>query len=53
MVEYKNPNCPRCGRFMDKVKAQVTEQLAGEATPVGSIVIAWVCTNPDCQEERG
>jgi len=52
MVEkYVVPNCPICGRFMDKVRAEVKEQLREGKSQVGDIVIAWVCTNPECQKE--
>ena len=40
------PNCPVCGKFMDKVEAQVTKQLSvGGKVEVGQVVTAWVCSS--------
>ena len=51
---YRAAKCSVCGRFMDKVKAVVTEQLMGGTVPlsqeINDEVIAWVCPNPKCNK---
>ena len=44
MDNVKAPNCPVCGKFMDKVNATVTAQLSASGTAVvGQNYVAWVC----------
>jgi uncharacterized protein with PIN domain len=44
--KVKAPNCPECGKFMDKVEATITKQLAEEGTGMvgAEQMVAWVCT---------
>ena len=40
------PNCPVCGKFMDKVEALVQKQLAeGGTVQIGQRVVAWACAS--------
>ena len=44
--KVRAPNCPVCGRFMDKIEAKVTKQLSkGGSVKVNSVVVAWVCSS--------
>jgi len=51
---YRAAQCSVCGRFMDKVKALVTEQIMGGTVPlsqgIDDAVIAWVCPNEKCRK---
>ena len=51
---YRAAKCSLCGRYMDKVKAVVTEQLMGGTVPlsegINDEVIAWVCPNEKCRK---
>ena len=52
----KAPNCPKCGQFMDKVEALITDQLGGgtvEISTSGSDTkVSWVCPNPKCNQPK-
>jgi len=38
-----SPNCPTCGRYMDKVIVQVVKQIGKGTVEAGSIATGWVC----------
>jgi len=55
-VGITSPNCPSCGKFMDKVEAVVLNQLSGGTVPVSTsiddAVIAWVCPGEKCRKPK-
>lgn len=51
------PNCPQCGKFMDKVEVLVVENLQQgtvEVSKGGSdTYIGWVCSDEKCSKAKG
>jgi ribosomal protein L34E len=44
MDNVKAPNCPVCGKFMDKVEVSVLQQLSESGTAVEDRpYVGWVC----------
>jgi hypothetical protein len=56
MGDITTPNCPRCGKFMDKVEVLVVNNLVKGTVPISKdlseTIIAFACPDPVCREVK-